>query len=42
MTLSLAACMPQKMLSKIDLELNNHALDLNDTLLKTRSLKDKE
>ena len=26
--------------SKIDLELNNHALDLNDTLLKTRSSKD--
>jgi hypothetical protein len=27
--------------SKIDLELNIHALDLNNTLLKTRSSKDK-
>ena len=42
LTLSLAACTPHKMLSKIDLELDNHALDLNDTLLKTRSPKDKE
>ena len=42
LTLSLAACTPHKMLSKIDLELDNHDLDLNDTLHKTRSSKDTE
>ena len=42
LTLSLAACTPHKMLSKIDLELDKHDLDLNDTLHKTRSSKDTE